>query len=338
MKPTLGWGIIGTGGIAAAFTQALRASSRGRVVSVAGSSSEKARAFARQWELPACAASIDELVADPAVEAVYIASPHPLHEAHALAAIRGRKAVLCEKPLSTSVQSAERIVEAARGARVFLMEAYMYRCHPLLGRALELLKSGSIGRIVHARADFGFRVHRDPDGRLFHPGLGGGAILDVGGYPLSFARLIAGLVEAKPFAEPVELSARGQLGPTGVDELAVAALRFSSGMTAEIACATRHELGTRAAVYGESGWLELPNPWIPRGDRQGLESDLILHRDGHEPEHTLVTTGLATYAIEAELVADTLPALEPSAPSMSSADTLANMRVMEAWSHALRSD
>lgn len=338
MKAALAWGIIGTGAIAAAFAESLKASSRARVVNVAGSSAAKASAFADRWQLPRCAASIDELLADAEVDAVYIASPHPLHEAHALAVIRAQKAVLCEKPLAVTVESAERIVAQAKAASVFLMEAFMYRCHPLIARALGLLESGSIGKVVHVRADFGYRAPYDAAGRLFNPELGGSAILDVGGYPVSFARLIAGFAEGRPFAEPVQLSARGRLAPTGVDELATASLRFGSGITAELACATRYELGTRAVVYGDAGRLELPNPWLPRGDRLGLESDLILHRDGREPECIVVTTPRATYAIEAELVADALPALEPSAPAMSSADTLGNMRVMEAWSQALRSD
>ncbi|HET9930396.1 MAG TPA: Gfo/Idh/MocA family oxidoreductase [Polyangiaceae bacterium] len=337
MRTPLGWGVIGTGSIAAAFTEAVASSTRARIVSVAGSSPEKGRAFARHWSVPHAATSVAELVRHEAVEAVYVASPHPRHEEHALAAIGAGKAVLCEKPLATSSDSAERIVRAAKSAGVFLMEAYMYRCHPLLEHALTLLRSGAIGRIEHVRAHFGFRVERNLDGRLFNPNLGGGAILDVGGYPVSFARLIAGLAEDAAFAEPVELSAQGRLGPSGVDELAVALLRFPSGVTAELGCATRHELGTAAAVFGDRGWLELPNPWIPRGARLGLESDLIVHRDGHDPEHVVVTTGLPTYAIEAELVAETLPALDPRPPAMSSADTLGNMRVMEAWSRALRS-
>lgn len=337
MKSPLGWGVIGTGSIAAAFTEAVAGSSRVRIVNVAGSSAEKARAFAEQWSLPKAAASVTELVRDADVDAVYVASPHPFHEEHALAAIAARKAVLCEKPLAPSLEGAERIVQAARAAGVFLMEAFMYRCHPLMERVIALLGSGAIGRIEHVRANFGFRVERNVDGRLFNPALGGGAILDVGGYPVSFARLVAGLAEGLPFAEPVELSAQGRLGPSGVDELAVALLRFASGVTAELGCATRHRLGTEAAVFGEGGWLELPNPWIPRGERLGRESDLILHRDGHDPEHMVVTTELATYAIEAELVAQTLPALDPRPPALSSADTLGNMRVMEAWSRALRS-
>src|SRR5262245_8338303 len=139
MRSQLQWGVIGTGGIAVDFVQALASSRRCRVVDVVGSSAEKSRAFAERWSLPRSSCTLEELVAQPAVDAVYVASPHPLHEAHALAAIRAGKAVLCEKPLTVDAQGTERLIGAAREQRVFLMEAFMYRCHPLLRALLERL-------------------------------------------------------------------------------------------------------------------------------------------------------------------------------------------------------
>src|SRR6187551_1349884 len=120
MKPTLAFGIVGTGGIAAAFAESLAASRRVRVVNVVGSSAHKGRAFAKRWRLPRSASTLAELLADPEVEAVYIATPHPLHEAHVLASIDARKPVLCEKPLAVSLEQAERMLAAARSAGVFL--------------------------------------------------------------------------------------------------------------------------------------------------------------------------------------------------------------------------
>ena len=128
----------------------------------------------------------------------------------------------------------------------------MYRCHPLLRELLALLKDGAIGAIRHVRADFGFRVPRMPEHRLFNLSLGGGSILDVGGYPVSFARLIAGLVEGTPFAEPTGLTANGLIGPTGADELASALLTFRSGLTASLTSAICHDVGTTAVVFGEA--------------------------------------------------------------------------------------
>jgi predicted dehydrogenase len=336
MQEKLNWGVIGTGGIAGDFAEALARSERCRLVNVAGSSGAKAESFAKKWNLPRSAATVDELVSDVNVEAVYVASPHPSHEAHALACIEAGKHVLCEKPLTIDAASAERVIEAARGARVFLMEAFMYRCHPLMREFLRRLRDGVIGELRHVRADFGFRVPRDPSGRLFNVELGGGGILDVGGYPMSFARLIAGLVEGRPFAEPTQLNGGGFVGPTGADELATALLSFSSGLTAEVNCAVHHDMGTAATVFGEGGKMVLPNPWIPGGKRQGRESSFVIYRNNREPETVPVHTEKATYAIEAELVADTLPLLEAASPAMTWADTLGNMRALDRWQNEVR--
>jgi predicted dehydrogenase len=219
---------------------------------------------------------------------------------------------------------------------VFLMEAFMYRCHPLVHQLLTRLQDGVIGIPRHVRADFGFRAPRAPAHRLFNPELGGGSILDVGGYPMSLARLIAGIVEGTPVAEPAALTAHGVIGSTDVDELASALLTFSSGFTASLTSAISYEVGTAAVVFGEHGRMVLPDPWIPAGRRQGTRSELSVFRDGRDPEHVPILTDLATYAIEAELVLDSLPAIEAAWPAMTHADTLGNMRALDAWRAALR--
>jgi predicted dehydrogenase len=331
VKSELRWGLIGTGAIASDFVTALRGSSRLLVVDVAGSAPEKSRAFAARWGIPSHAPTLDHLLANAEVEAVYIGTPHPAHEEQALACIRAGKHVLCEKPMTVDAASTERVVEAARQAGVFLMEAYMYRCHPLMRELTKRLADGAVGTLRHVRADFGFRTSGSRSGRLFDPALGGGSILDVGGYPVSFARLVAGLVEGAPFAEPVEVFGSASLGPTGVDELASAELVFSSGFTAEVKSAIRHDVGTAVVVYGDAGKVVLPNPWLPRGNRQGLESEFTIFRDGRAPENVVVRTREATYAIEAAVVADTLPRTEPDWPAMNWADTLGNMRVLDRW-------
>jgi predicted dehydrogenase len=335
MKDRLQWGVIGTGGIASDFAQALTRSDRCRVVNVVGSSPAKAQAFASRFALPAWAPDVESLLADRAVDAVYIATPHPAHEAQALAAIAAGKHVLCEKPMTIAAATTERVIDAARRGNVFLMEAFMYRCHPLTKALIARLQDGVIGAVRHVRADFAFRVPRDPKGRLFDPELGGGGILDVGGYPASFSRLVAGLVEDKPFAEPVSLSANGVIGPSGADEVATALLTFSSGFTATCTSGVFHEVGTSTVVFGEKGKIVLPDPWIPGGKRQALESGFTIFRDDAAPEPVTVRTEKATYAIEAELVADSLPAQEARWPAMTWADSLGNMRVLDAWRAAL---
>ena len=336
MKEKLNWGVVGTGGIATDFANALSRSKRCRIVNVTGLTPELSRAFADKWRIPATAASLDELLADKEVEAVYIGTPHPFHEKMTMAAIAAGKPVLCEKPIALDAESSAKVIDAARKKGVFLMEGYMYRGHPLMREVVKRLQEGVIGKIRHVRADFAFRVPRDPEGRLFATSLGGGGILDVGGYVVSFARLVAGLAEGSKFAEPVRLSAAGSIGPHGADEIATALLTFASGFTAAVTAAVFHQAGTTAVVFGDRGRIVLPDPWIPQGNRHALETGFTIHRDDAPPETVTVTADKATYAIEAELVADTLPATEAAWPAMSWAETLGTMRVLDQWLAALK--
>jgi predicted dehydrogenase len=334
MKKTT-FGVIGTGGIAADFCEALAGSTKCEVASVVGSSSEKGAAFARRFGLARAASNLGELLADTEVDVVYIATPHPLHEAQALACIEMGKHVLCEKPLTLNAASAERVLEAARQRGVFVLEGYMYRCHPLLGALLERVERGDIGQLRHIKADFGFRAPRDPAGRLFDLKLGGGGILDVGGYCMSFARLLAGVVTGKPFAEPTKLESVGFKGPTGADEITTAIVGFASGLSATLTCAVHHQVGTEAVLFGELGQIVLPDPWIPQGKRQALETSFCVRRAGQPDETVSVRTTLPTYALQAELVAASLQNLEAPWPAMSWADSLGNLRALDRWRLAL---
>lgn len=336
MEKRVKFAVIGTGGIAADFCEALSRSTRCEVVSALGSSPEKGAAFAQRFGLTRSAATLNELLSDREVDVVYVATPHPLHESQALACIEMGKHVLCEKPLTVDAASSERVIDAARHRGVFLLEGYMYRCHPLLAELIARVRAGAIGELRHIRADFGFRVERDPRGRLFDVGLGGGGILDVGGYVMSFARLLAGVVTGQPFAEPTRFAAAGFVGPTGADELASALVSFENGLTAALTCAVHHRVGTEAVLYGERGRIVLPDPWIPQGVRQALSTSFRLLREGEPEEIVSITTPLATYAAQAELVATTLPGTEAPWPAMSWADTLGNMRALDTWRQCLR--
>jgi len=330
------FGVIGTGGIAADFCQALASSPTCEVVNAVGSSAEKSQAFAKRFGLASAAASLSDLLSDQNVDVVYVATPHPLHEAQALACIEMGKHVLCEKPLTIDAASSERVIQAARQRRVFLLEGYMYRCHPLLAAVVERVKRGDIGQLRHIKADFGFRVERDPQGRLFDLKLGGGGILDVGGYCMSFARLLAGVVSGQPFAEPVRIDAVGFRGPTGADELTTALVAFDSGLTAALTCAVHHRVGTEAVLYGELGQIVVPDPWIPQGLRQSLETSFSVRREGQAEETVSIRTDRPTYALQAELVASSLQNLEAPWPAMTWADTIGNMRALDSWRAQLR--
>lgn len=327
----LNFGVIGTGAIATDFCIALAASDRCRVVHVAGSTGDKAGAFAERLGVPRASGDFTALLADPDVAAVYIATPNVLHVTQVLAAIAAGKHVLCEKPMSISAAITAELFEAARQRGVLLMEGYMYRCHPLIAALIRQIEAGTIGRLQHVRAEFGFHAARQPGHRLFDPAQGGGAILDVGGYPMSFARLFAGVAIGQPFAEPAIVGGVRQIGPTGVDELSTALLRFDSGITAELACAIRHRIGTTATLFGAHGRITVPDPWLPGGQRQGLSSTFTIHREGEADETVTVSADRPIYALEAEHFSYRLAALDACWPAMGSEESLAQARAIERW-------
>lgn len=333
----LKWGILGTGNVAKKFAKDLPSAAGQKLVAVGSRSKEAADVFGAEYHVPpsSCYDSYDGVIADPNVQCVYISLPNHLHKEWAIQCAQAKKHILCEKPLATNVRDAHAILDAVKSNDVFMMEAFMYRCHPLIPALIARVKAGEIGEIRHLRADFGFRAQRDPKGRLFDLELGGGGILDVGGYPVSFARLIAGVIVDKPFAEPTRLHAVGFKGPTGADEITTAVLSFESGLSAALTCAVHHRVGTEVVLYGEVGQIVIPDPWIPKGSRQGLESSFVVKREGQSDETVSVSTDRATYAIQAELLASSLPALEAPWPAMGWQDSLGNMRVLDAWRKSL---
>jgi predicted dehydrogenase/aryl-alcohol dehydrogenase-like predicted oxidoreductase len=313
----LRWGIAGTGRIARTFARGLARSRTGRLVAVGSRTQARADAFGDEFRVSARHGSYEALLADDQVDAVYIATPHPAHAGLAIGAAEAGKHVLCEKPLAMNHAQAMAIVEAAVANDVFLMEAFMYRCHPQTAALVELVRSGEIGELRAIRATFAFAARLDPAGRLFDRELGGGGILDIGGYCTSMARLLAG-------AEPVELKAVGRIGETGVDEHAAAVLRFPDGVVAELLCGVRARADNGVQVFGTEGRIEVPEPWLP-----GAETRITVVREGSEPRHEAVRSDEDLYGAEADAVADHLDARQ--APAMPWADSLGNMRALDRW-------
>src|SRR5690606_29610326 len=231
----LSWGILATGRIAAAFARGVAGSRTGRVVAAGSRSRASAERFAAEHRIPNAHGSYESLLADPEVQAVYIATPHPQHVEWTIRALEAGKHVLCEKPIGINESETRRMLDAARAADVTLMEAWMYRCHPLTERLVQLIRQGAIGRLRHVQASFSYHEPFNPQSRTWNHALGGGAILDVGGYPLSYARLLAGAAHGQPFLDPESLTAVGDLHPeTGIDVHTAAVARFAGGITAEL--------------------------------------------------------------------------------------------------------
>jgi predicted dehydrogenase len=331
MVDKLTWGILGTGIIAGIFARGLAASQHGELIAVGSRSQDAAEIFGNTWQVAHCHGSYEQLLADPAVQAVYIATPHTLHTEWAIKAAQAGKHILCEKPIAINHAGAMAIVEAARHHDVFLMEAYMYRCHPQTEKLLELIRAGTIGSVRVIQATFSFHAPWQAEGRLFNPALGGGGILDVGGYCTSMARLIAGVATGQAFAEPLELKATGHIGAlSGVDEYAIASLSFPGGIVAQLFSGIQVLGENEVHIFGSEGSLCVPVPWVPKG----RTSTILLKQHGEpEVQEIMVENPIDVYALEADTVAAHIH--ERQAPAMTWSDTLGNMKALDRWREAI---
>ncbi|WP_313639999.1 Gfo/Idh/MocA family oxidoreductase [Paenibacillus sp.] len=240
------WGILSTGWIAHQFVIDLVHASNGVAYAVGSRSQESADKFARDHGVPHAYATYEELVNDPNVDAVYIGTPHPFHKENALLALRAGKAVLCEKPFTVNSGELEEIVSYAREHKLFLMEAMWSRYIPAIVKVREWIEEGRIGDVRLVKADLGFRTDWNPEGRLLNPKLGGGALLDVGIYPVSFASMVFG-------PHPEAISSTVHIGETGVDEHFSMLLSYGDGKTASLNGGIRLHMLEEAHVFGTEG-------------------------------------------------------------------------------------
>jgi len=322
------WGILATGTIARRFAETLAQSEAGTAVAVGSRDLAKAEAFAAEFGIPVAHGSYDDLLADPRVEAVYISTPHPLHAEWVVRAARAGKHILCEKPAALTFAQAEAAIEAARENDVFFMEAFMYRCHPQTAQLVDIVRSGEIGEIRLIRAMFSFQVDRDPSGRLFSNDLGGGGILDVGSYCMSMARLVAGAAQGMPFAEPLSVKALARLDPAeGTDLYSTAILEFEGGVLAELTTGVLLNQPNTVTVHGSNGTLTVTNPWFPGAPGARIHVAL----DNGERREINTETATTAYHFEVDTVARHIADRAAPSPAMSPADTLGNMKALDAW-------
>ncbi|MGI8854415.1 MAG: aldo/keto reductase [Thermomicrobiales bacterium] len=330
MEERLRWGILGTGAIAQTFARGLAVSRTGRLVAVGSRTQAAAASFGDAFAVAHRHGSYDDLLADADVQAVYISTPHPMHAEWAIKAAEAGKHILCEKPLTLNHAEAMAVVEAARAHHVFLMEAFLYRCHPQTDALIELIRSGTIGTVRLIQATFGFNATFSPAGRLFRQDLGGGGILDAGCYPVSIARLIAGAATGAGFADPIAVTGTAHIGAVSrVDEYAVAAMRFPGDILAELATGVQVRLENVVRVFGSEGQLCIPAPWLP--SRGGAPTELIVERAGEEPRTVSAPATIDPYAVEADYVAEQAAAGMVSPPAMTWEDSLGNMHALDRW-------
>jgi predicted dehydrogenase len=276
---TINWGIIGPGGIATRFAEAMAVVDGGEIVAVASRSLDRARAFADRFAVPSSYDDVQSLVSDDRVDAVYVATPHSRHEADTLICIEAGKHVLCEKPFAINAAQAGRMAAAAGDKGVFLMEAIWSRFLPAYRALADVLAAGRIGEPLLVEADFGFRAPVRPEGRHFDRALGGGALLDLGIYPIQLCSFVLG--------PPDRVTADGVIGTTGVDEQVVAVLHHPGGALGVGKAAIRVAMTCRARISGTDGAIELPAFM-------------------HCPDHIVVSAGGATETIDGSYEGDGL--------------------------------
>ncbi len=321
---SLCWGVLGSARIAQrCMIPALKRSRNGRIVSLGCRSEERAQSLALEHEIPRACSGYEEVLENPAVDAVYIPLPNHLHCEWTLKALQAGKHVLCEKPLARNGEEAQRMVEEAKARGKLLMEGLMYRFHPRSRRIKSLVAEGLIGEIRLVRSAFCF-LHPDPQDSRFRPEMGGGALLDVGCYGVSLARWILG-------AEPEIVQGSAQYGPTGVDLTFVGILRFPRGEMAIVEASFVTALQQTFSVVGTRGTIELPHdafiPW---------EKDCWFRIRGVDEEVGKVETvpGADEYQKMVEHFADAALGQVPLEVELE--DSIRNMRVLDALAESAR--
>ena len=326
------WGIIGPGSIAKAFQGGVAGSQHGVLAAIATRDPNKPN-LPTDFPGARIVHGYDALLADPEIDAVYIAVPHTGHAEWAIKAAEAGKHVLVEKPFALSSFEMDAVFHAHRKAGTFAGEAFMYRLHPQTAKLGELIRSGAIGEVRMIQSSFGFSMGTfQPQHRLFASSLAGGGILDVGGYPVSMARFIAGQAMGKPFADPVKVAGTAKLNAEGTDDWAAAVLSFENGIVAQVSCAVMANLDNVLRIHGSEGRIEVPDFWFAGGDRtKGLGRIDIIKKG--QTETVSVGEERHVYSFEADAAAQAIFAgkQELDGPGMSWADSLGNARVLDAW-------
>jgi predicted dehydrogenase len=319
---TIRWGVMSTANIGrAAVVPAIAASRSGRVEAVASRDVERARVFAGAHGIARWHGRYQDLVDDPEVDAVYVPLPNSLHREWTLRALRAGKHVLCEKPLALTEDQCLEMDAAAREAGVTLMEAFMYRFHPRTEQVASMVRGGALGTVRAIRSTFTFRLTRPGNIRM-DPGLGGGALMDVGCYCVNVSRTLAG-------AEPVAVQAQANWAESGVDAEMAGILRFPDGLLAHFDCALTTERAESFEVAGEAGFLRVPSAFLPGTADAAIEE----HRGrGERTDH--VVPGADEYVRMVEHFADCVRT--GAAPRYGAREAALNMRTIEALYRSAR--
>jgi predicted dehydrogenase len=320
-NPVLRWGLLSTARINRSLIPPLRASPRNRLIAVSSRDQATADAYAREWGIERAYGSYDAMLASQDIDVVYISLPNRLHAEWTIRALRAGKHVLCEKPLTTAVADVDAIAEAASRNGKVVAEAFMYRHHPQTLKVKELVASGAIGDVRLVRGYFTFTLTDRSNVRV-NAELHGGSVWDVGCYPVSYARMIFG-------AEPIEAQGMQSVGPSGVDETFVGALRFDSDAYAQFDCGFHAPFRTHIEIVGTTGVIVVPRPFKPTEHESflvGPASDMLEPATVDGPAHL--------YLGEVEDMADAILLVAP--PRVDLQDSRNNVKTILALLQSAR--
>jgi predicted dehydrogenase len=328
MSKSLRWGILGTGNIARQFAAGMSTARRGSLAAVGSRAEASAAQFAANYRVARAHGSYDDLIADPEVDAVYLSLPNSMHHEWTLRCLRAGKHVLCEKPFATNEAQAQEMFGEATRRGLVLVEAFMYRSHPMTQEILRIVRGGVIGELKLIRTSFCYRTKRVADNIRFDPALAGGALMDIGCYCLDFSRLFAG-------AEPTDFQVTGHVHESGVDDLAAGFLNLRGGLTASFTCGMTVQADNTAYLCGSEGFIEIPVPWKPprenatyaivRATPPKMDGPLA---DVKPREARTVSAPAELYALEADDFAAAV--VDRAPPRVTEAETVGTMHLLDA--------
>ncbi|MCA9905622.1 MAG: Gfo/Idh/MocA family oxidoreductase [Anaerolineae bacterium] len=322
------WGILSTGYIAGMLAEGLSVVEDAELVAVGSRSQANADAFADTWGAPHRHASYEALAADPDVDVIYVATPHPYHYENTMMCLNAGKHVLVEKPFAMNARQAGEMVALARQKGLFLMEAMWTRFTPAMAQVRQWLAAGAIGDVQLVRANLSFNIDFNPESRLFKPELGGGAMLDVGIYPISFAFMVLGT--------PTSVYSTATLGPTGTDDRSAYMFGYDGGKTAQLSSAVRLNVPVEADIIGTDGMIKIHQAWInPRKITlgklapEGVVNRLIVEGRLYDTETLHIPTEGNGYNYEVMEVGRCIQAGKQESDIMPLDQSLAIMRTMD---------
>ncbi len=319
MEKVLNWGLLSTARINRSLIKPLNASKRTRLLAVASRSQSTADAYAQEWNIPRAHGSYEALLNDPEIDVIYNSLPNHLHAEWTIKALRAGKHVLCEKPITVSLEELDAMIAASKETGNVLAEAFMYRHHAQTLKVKEIVDAGTLGKIQLIKGAFTFTLTREDNYRNFKD-MGGGSIWDIGCYPISYARMLVG-------AEPLEVFGWQVQGPSGSDESFIGQMKFENGVHAQFDCGFKSPPRSYMEIVGSEAILKIPTPFKP-----GPKSEIELIRAGNS--EIIKIKGQEVYLGEVEDMCDAITKNKP--PRVSLADSRGNISTILALLESAR--